>query len=291
MQAKRPTSAGTYRIEGLLASGGMGDVYRGHGVDGLPVAAKLLPRDAARDANLRRRFELEAKTVRALDHPTIVRILDVFDDENGHWIVMELAEGETLYDRIERRGPLSARRLVPLVRRIAEGLGAAHAQGIVHRDLKSENIIITPQGDVRILDFGLAKHLLRESTGPSLTGDGTMIGTCRAMSPEQALADRIDHRSDLFSLGVLCYEALTGVSPFAAPTPLKTVSRLVSGSHRPLAEHGRRVPAGLAALVDALLAKMPEDRPQSAAEVIARLDQLGRSPGGLKGWWARLRGR
>lgn len=259
----------------------MGEVYRARGPDGSRYALKRLPPDAAEDDTLRRRFQREAEAARQLDHPTIVKVFDFFEDEAGCWIVMQLVEGKSLRQEIEERGAIPPRRVHRLVRRLAEGLAVAHGRGIVHRDLKTENVVVGPDGGLKILDFGLAKHLFRDESAPTLTIDGTMVGTCRAMSPEQALGRDVDHRSDLFSLGVLMYEALAGVSPFVAATPLQTVSLLVGQPHRPLLDRNPRVPAALADLVERLLRKKRDERPRSVHEVTAILDRIDAGPSGL----------
>ena len=280
---------GPYRIDELLGIGGMGEVFLATDKDSdTQVAMKRLPPEAAVDENLRRRFKREAEAASMLDHPAIVNFVDLFESREGHWIVMEYVDGDCLADLIDREGPLSPYVVVDLVRQIATGLDAAHGQGIVHRDLKTENVLIDVSGRARILDFGLAKHLFREESGVTLTLDGTMVGTCRSMAPEQALAEPVDERTDLFSLGVLMYEALTGVSPFVATTPLQTVALIVSQAHMPVVERNPRVPADLADLVESLLEKEMDDRPRSAAEVIDVLDQV-RPPRGLGALTEKLR--
>lgn len=267
---------GKYRIEELLGIGGMGEVFRAW--DGKRnVALKRLPPEAAIDNALQRRFRREAEASAKLDHPAVAQFLEFLEDDTGCWLAMEYVEGTSLAELIEYHGPLPPKRVIRLGRQIAEGLHAAHEKEIIHRDLKTENVLVDGDGRARILDFGLAKHLFREESGGTLTQDGMMVGTCRTMSPEQALGEPVDPRSDLFSLGVLLYEALTGTSPFTAPTPLETVALVISQPHPPILGRNPRIPRQLGELVDALLSKSPEDRPQSAEEVLHRLDEIPES--------------
>ncbi len=280
---------GKYRIEELLGIGGMGEVFRAWDRERqVQVALKRLPPEAAVDDALRRRFRREAEAAAKLDHPAIVHFVELLEADAGCWLVMEYVEGTSLADLIEYHGALTPERVLVLARQIVEGLQAAHEKEIIHRDLKTENVLVDHAGRARILDFGLAKHLFREESGVTLTQEGTMVGTCRAMSPEQALGEPIDQRSDLFSLGILLYEALTGTSPFTAATPLETVALVVSRPHPPLRGRNPRIPQGLADLVEALLQKDPEDRPQSAREVLRLLDDL-QPPGSWSSGLARLR--
>lgn len=267
---------GNYRIDELLGIGGMGEVFRARDLKrDVVVALKRLPPEAAIDEALRRRFRREAEAAAKIDHPAVARFLEFLEDNAGCWLVMEYVEGTSLADLVEFHGPLAPDRVVDLARQIVEGLQAAHEREIIHRDLKTENVLVDGHGRARILDFGLAKHLFREeSSSGTLTEDGMMVGTCRTMSPEQALSEPVDARSDLFSLGVLLYETLTGTSPFTAATPLETVALVIGHPHPPILGRNPRVPRELATLVDDLLQKEPKDRPQSVEEVLRRLDEI-----------------
>jgi eukaryotic-like serine/threonine-protein kinase len=252
-----------------------------------PVAIKQVRRDAALDPLLRERLRREARAAARLSHPQIVQVYDILesagDPENpedtesadGDSIVMEYVAGRSIAE-ILRRGPLPLPTAVSLARQIASGLGAAHAAGLVHRDLKGENVLVDEAGRARILDFGLAKPL--DGTGSTLTEHGAVLGTYRAMSPEQSRGEPADARSDLFSFGVLLYEMLTGVSPFAARTPVEILRRIDGEAPRPVAELRPETPAELAALVHTLLEKNPGRRPASAAEVTRRLQALAELP-------------
>ena len=283
---------GPYTIDKRLGAGGMGEVYQAYDerLDRW-VAIKLIRGEAAEDATARERFRREARAAARLSHPSIVQIHDILESGEGHAIVMELVEGEPLSQRLAR-GPLAIEEAVRLGREIADGLAAAHARGIIHRDLKPDNVMITPEGRAKILDFGLAKTLAGDA---SLTADQRVVGTFRSMSPEQAKGLPLDTRSDLFSLGILLYEMLSGRSPFDGGTALETLTRICTCRQTPLRELSPAIPESLSDLVDQLLAKEPERRPRSARETAQRLARLS-APGGvssLSGWseeetWSEL---
>ena len=231
----------------------------------------------------RERLRREARAVARLNHPAIVHVYDILEGADGDWIVMELVEGRTLRCLLDEEGALAPARAVRLCREIAEGLAEAHAQGILHRDLKASNVIVGPSGRAKILDFGLAKEIPREGEADSqeLTGStpGVVLGTCFAMSPEQALGRPLDERSDLFSLGSLFYEMLTAEAPFRAESSALALAKVVRDEVPPLQETHPAIPAVVCDLVDWLLQKEPRDRPQSTAEVLAALDTAAGSPG------------
>lgn len=298
-----PRRIGPYRLERLLGRGGMGEVYaaRDERLDRWVALKRVL--EGSEDPRRRRRLRREARLVAQLNHPAVVQVFDLVED--GEWVVLELVEGPTLR-RVLEGGPLELGRAVEYGRQIAGGLAAAHGLGIVHRDLKTENVVVLPDGRVKVLDFGLAKRLpppeggQRRGAGEegSLTAAGKVMGTGRAMSPEQARGLEVGPASDLFSLGVLLYEMLTGVSPFRGKGFYDTLARVATHHPRPVREllegelpegeipkggvakgevpkEGRgRVLAELSALVDRLLAKVPELRPAGAREVAATLERL-----------------
>ena len=273
-----PHRVDRYRLQGLLAAGGMGAVYRAYD-EGLhrPVALKQILPSRAADSRARQRFRREARACAALSHPAIVQVFDVLAErseggETSDWIVMELVEGESLARRLEE-GPLDLEEGLRLAREIAGGLAAAHDRGVVHRDLKAENVLVTREGHAKILDFGLAKRV--EAEEPGLTESGSLLGTRRAMSPEQVEGRPVDHRSDLFSFGTLCYEMLLGTSPFLAATPFETLRRVTAHQPPRPSEVDPSLPEELSRLVDRLLEKDPNRRPQSAEEVLERLGTLG----------------
>lgn len=282
MQPERSNAAetiGPYRILERLGAGGMGEVFLAYDsrLD-RRVALKRIRPDAGAKPDRRERFRREARMAARLSHPAIVQVYDILQENGLDYIVMEYVEGETLREMVER-GPLPVRRAVELARELADGLEAAHRQGIVHRDLKSENVLVTESGRPKITDFGIAKRLLATEGEESLTAEDAVVGTCRSMSPEQARGEEVDHRTDLFALGVLLYEALAGVSPFAAENRLATLNRVIFARQRSIRELAPAVPEELSRLVDHLLVKEPRMRPQSAAQVRRELDRLALPPG------------
>lgn len=271
-----PFLLGPYRIERVLGRGGMGIVYAAHDRRlGRRVAIKRI-RAGADDSRRRARLRREARTAAQLTHPAVIRIFDLVEDADGDWIVMELVEGTTLADRLAD-GPLDVGSVLRYARQIADGLAAAHRLGIVHRDLKTENIMILPDGRVKILDFGIAKQIDFVAAGAAdqtLSRTGEVLGTSRAMAPEQARGLAVGPRSDLFSFGVLLYEAATGVSPFRARSALATLTRVVTHRPKPIDELRPDVPRALAELVERLLRKSAEHRPASADQVSRELARL-----------------
>jgi len=253
----------------------MGAVYRAFD-EALqrPLAIKRLlpdPVDPVRSL----RFRREARMAARLNHPAIVHIYDIIETDDGDWIAMELVEGKTL-DRLLRDGLLSLSRAVQLGREIADGLAEAHAQGIVHRDLKAANVMVNAAGHAKILDFGLAKSV-RGGPDEDLSSPGAVLGTWHAMSPEQAQGLTIDHRSDLFSFGTLLYEMITGISPFRASSPAETLARICAHEARSIADVNPAAPQELVELTHRLLSKSPSQRPQTSAEVSAVLERIERS--------------
>ncbi|MBT8404761.1 MAG: protein kinase [Gemmatimonadetes bacterium] len=278
-----PSRLGRYRVTGELGRGGMGVVLRGEDPRlGRPVALKLLPPHLVADAEARARFEREARAASALDHPAICTIYEIGDTDDGRaFIAMALYEGVTLRERLAW-GALPVSEAVSIARQVAEGLARAHEHDIVHRDIKPANILVTPRGDVRILDFGVAK--LAGEAG--LTGTGVPIGTLAYMAPEQASASGdVDARADLWALGVLLHEMLAGRSPFERSTPAATVGAILAVDLDRLDASRRDVPEALATLVQDLVRKDPEERPGSAADVARVLGAIeqGRDPGATGG--------
>jgi tetratricopeptide (TPR) repeat protein len=265
---------GPYRVIRRLGAGGMGEVVLAHDdrLDRL-VAIKRL-HDGAATPERRERFRREARIAARLDHPAIVRIHDVLHEAGHDYLIMEYVEGQTLRARCDA-GPMAVSEVLGIAHQLALGMAAAHDLGVIHRDLKAENVLLTRAGRAKLTDFGIAK-LDSEDT---VTARGAVLGTFRAMSPEQALGRPIDHRSDLFSFGILLYEALTGESPFRAETPFLTVQRLVHDEPRPIAEIAPSLPAGLASLVHQLLAKEPLLRPRDFHEVADAMIELAGDAG------------
>jgi len=285
----RPHSRlGPYEIIGLLGVGGMGEVYRARDTRlGRDVAVKVLPDHAMQAPTGRRRFEQEARAASALNHPNICAIFDISEHEGTPYIVMELLDGESLGQRM-RAGPMPAVEVLRLAGQIADVLATAHGAGIVHRDLSPGNIFVTSRGDVKILDFGLAKLTTSESfpsdedaksTVVPLTTPGYALGTPGYASPEATLGVAVDARSDLFSFGALLYEMASGHRAFPGNTPALRSDAVVHATPQPLARVNSLVPPGLSEIVDKALEKDPALRYQSAAEIQADLKRLARNSG------------
>ena len=279
---------GPYEVHALLGVGGMGEVYRGRDTRlGRDVALKVISSRVVGDPALRRRFELEARAASALNHPSIVTIYDVGENDGVSWIAMEWVEGRTLRQALAG-GPLPLRQVLSIARQVADGLAAAHAKGIVHRDLKPENVMLAADGRSKILDFGLARQTVAETLeGPiskvdtraappsDATREGTILGTVGYMSPEQAAGRSADFRSDQFALGLIVYEMLTGRRAFARPTAVETLSAVIREEPVPLSSLRSGIPQPLLGLIAICLAKRPEDRFASTRELAAALESLG----------------
>ncbi|MEP7011878.1 MAG: protein kinase [Acidobacteriota bacterium] len=257
---------GPYRLEGRLGAGGMGEVFSAYDerLD-RRVAIKLVRPDLAGTTS-RERFRREARAAAGLSHPSIVQIHDIVESERGSAIVMELVDGQSLRHRLAGE-PLSCREALRLGREIAEGLAAAHARGVLHRDLKPDNVMITALDHAKILDFGLAQL----EGDPTLTRTGAILGTFRSMSPEQARGLPLAPASDLFSLGSLLYEMIAGRPPFAGPDAPEVLARICTERQAPLREVRPETPESVSRLVDRLLEKDPARRPESALEVARSL--------------------
>ncbi len=277
------TRLGPYEIVGSLGAGGMGEVYRARDTRlGREVAIKVLPAEFARDPERLRRFELEARSVAALNHPNILALHDVGTHEGAPYLVTELLEGESLYDRL-RAGALPVRRTVEIGVQIAQGLAAAHEKGIVHRDLKPGNVFVTKEGHVKILDFGLAKLAPprdavagQATTIVDATEAGTTLGTAGYMSPEQVRGQAADQRSDIFSFGCVLYEMVSGRRAFAGDTAADTMSAVLSREPELLELRGGPIAPAMQAILGRCLAKRPEERFDTARDlafVLRALDQ------------------
>ena len=266
------TRLGPFEIAALIGSGGMGEVYRARDPRiGRDVAVKILRGDATRDPERLRRFTVEARAMGALNHPAVVALYDVGEEDGRTYVVSELLEGETLRTRLAS-GPLPLRRALELGAEIAHGLHAAHEKGIVHRDLKPENFLITRDGRIKILDFGLAK-LLDEELGPG-SGTGAMLGTTGYIAPEQA-GGEAEPRSDIFALGAVLYEMLSGRRAFLGRSPMETMTAVMRDDPESLRD--ARVPPPVERVVRRCLEKRPDDRFQSARDLAFALEALAGS--------------
>ncbi len=281
-----------YRIEGRLGRGGMGAVYRGrHLMMDRPVAIKVLRPDLADDQVAVRRFAREAKGTFRFDQPNCVRVFDFgyAADVGVLYLVMELLDGRTVGEELRVDGPMASARVVHIATQVSRALGHAHGLGVVHRDLKPENImLITRDGDVdfaKVLDFGLAKLFEPDSSGTqifsvaAITQDGMVFGTPEYMSPEQATGRTLSPASDIYSLGVVMYEMVTGLLPFSGKSFMAVLSKQVRDT--PVAPKSRRpeleIPVVLDELIMACLAKAPEERPRNAQELGERLAEAATS--------------
>ena len=268
-----PARIGPYVVLQPLGAGGMGEVLLAHDerLD-RRVAIKRIRRDAARSEH-RERFRREARLAARLSHSAIVQVHDLLTEGEVDNLVMEYVEGENLR-ALSRRGPLPIARVLDLGIQIAQGLREAHRQGIIHRDLKTENVLVTPEGRAKIADFGIAKRLSDSWNEESLTRTDAIVGTYRTMSPEQARGGPVDHRCDLFAFGVLLYELLAGKSPFQGENPLATLDQIVHHRQTPLREIDPAVPEELSRVVDRLLEKEPGLRPRGMSEVLRDLEEI-----------------
>jgi serine/threonine-protein kinase len=267
LSAAKRTLGGRYEIEGILGEGGMATVYRAlDTVLGRPVAAKILAPRYANDATFVERFRREAQSAAAMNHTNIVNVFDTGSDDGTHYIVMELVEGRTLRDVLSD-GPLLPERSAEIAEAVASALAFAHERGIVHRDVKPGNIMITPSGDVKVMDFGIA----RATAGESLTQTATVLGTATYLSPEQAQGETVDARSDLYSLGVVLFEMLTGRPPFEGESPVAVAYKHVREEPVRPSLLNRDVSEPLERIVLKAMAKNPENRYSSAADLDADL--------------------
>ncbi len=273
-----------YRISSALGVGGMGEVYQATDTKlGRDVAVKVLPPAMASDPERLARFEREARSVAALNHPHIVTLYSVEESDGITFLTMELVQGDSLDARIPQGGfPLD--RILAIGAAVAEALDAAHQQGIVHRDLKPANVMLTADGRVKVLDFGLAKDLRTPDraevtmTAAGQTQAGMVMGTPAYMSPEQLAGRPVDHRTDIFSLGVLLYQMSSGQRPFEGGSSIELASAILRDVPRPLADLRADVPAALATLVQRCLEKDRERRMQTAREVARELGAVARHP-------------
>ncbi len=266
-----------YEVLSPLGSGGMGEVYRARDLRlDRVVAIKVMADHVAADPEMRRRFETEAKAVAALSHPSILSIYELIIVDGIPVAVMELLEGETLRQRL-RRGAFEWREAVRIAASVSEGLAAAHAKGVVHRDLKPDNVFLTSGGLVKILDFGLALQRLDPVTSPETiaqTAQGVILGTFGYMSPEQVLGERVDGRSDIFALGCVMYEMLTGRALFTGATPQEIIASLLHDRGADSADFDPAAPAELRAIVARAIARDRARRFQSADDLAMALRSL-----------------
>ncbi len=276
-------SLSQYRITAAIGAGGMGEVYRATDTRlGRDVAIKVLPAATAADPERRKRFEQEARAASALNHPNILTVYDIGEADGTTYIAMELVEGRTLRELLAAGGPVPTKRFLDIAVQTADGLAKAHSVGIVHRDLKPENLMLSKDGYVKILDFGLAKlteTVSQDSTGlptvvATATQPGTVMGTAGYMSPEQASGQAVDFRSDQFTLGTILYEMATGKRAFQRKTGAETLVAVIREEPEPLGQLAPHAPAPARWIIDRLLAKDPEERYASTKDLARDLKSV-----------------
>jgi eukaryotic-like serine/threonine-protein kinase len=269
MTSPAPRRFGRYEIIGKLGEGAMGVVHRARDTAlGRVVALKMLSAQPGEDDEIVMRFRREAEAIGQLSHPHIVTVYDLGESEGHAFMAMELLEGDDLRTLIDRAGEIPLADRVRILAQVAEGLGYAHSRGVVHRDVKPANIMVTTAGQVKLLDFGLARVLTRET----ITRRGMILGTPDYMSPEQAMGKAsVDQRSDIFSAGAVFYELLTSQKPFAGRTLHSVLFQIVSEAPDPILTLNPEIPARLALVAHRMLEKDPEKRHASMDEVAAEL--------------------
>jgi predicted Ser/Thr protein kinase len=267
---------GHCKIQRKLGQGGMGAVYLAHH-PGLnrAVAIKILPGDLASDPEYKERFFREARLAARLEHPNVVQVHDVGEEEGIHYISMQYIEGKSLDGILKEKKKLSVNEALSITKRVAVALSAAAKLGIVHRDIKPHNILLSKDGVVKVADFGLAKD---EDSNRSISEPGVVMGTPYYMSPEQAKGEKVDHRSDIYSLGATLYHMLTGRRLFDGGTPVSIVMKQASEQPVPARQVEPSIPEPVAALLDRALQKDPAKRFSSADELVRALDAL-KAPG------------
>ena len=270
---------GRYRLGAVIGQGGMAEVHRGRDVRlGRDVAIKLLRPELARDPSFQGRFRREAQSAASLNHPSIVAVYDTGEDrgEDGNarevtpYIVMEYVEGRTLRDVLASEGRLMPQRAMEITAQVCAALEQAHRAGIVHRDIKPGNVMLTPSGEVKVMDFGIARAVTGSQT---MTQTAAVIGTAHYLSPEQARGEHVDARSDVYSTGCLLYELVTGAPPFSGDTPVAVAYQHVREDPVPPSGVEPEVPASVDAIVLKAMAKNPANRYQSAAQMRADLER------------------
>jgi serine/threonine protein kinase len=269
-----------YRVTAELGEGGMGAVYRATDTKlGREIALKVLPAEMARDQDRLARFQREARAVAGLNHANIVTLYSVEESDGVHFLTMELIEGQPL-DRLIPPNGLPAERIVEISVALSEALAAAHEKGVVHRDLKPSNVMVADDGRIKVLDFGLAKEMRTAAaadttlTANGHTTMGAVLGTPAYMSPEQLAGRIVDHRTDIFSFGILLYEMSTGRGPFAGTTSVELASAILRDTPTPVTEARPDLPVGLSRIVRRCLEKDPRQRFQSASDLAFALRGL-----------------
>lgn len=285
---------GPYKVLSKIGKGGMGEVYLAEDTKlGRKVALKFLPQDLVNDSWAKRQLEKEAQAAAKLEHPNICPVYDFQNSGEHSFIVMQFVEGDTLAELIRKKS-IQSEQILPLARQIVSALVEAHAHGIIHRDIKPRNIMVTPGGNVKVLDFGLAKTMRPKSleglddSVSNFAEIGLVPGTVRYMSPEQLRNERLDYRSDIFSVGTVLYEIVSGTNPFDCKTAPEVISAILASEPKPLPQNGA-VPKGLASIVQHCLSKVPAERYQSANELLIDLEKPEKGSTFVPTWWSHIR--
>jgi serine/threonine-protein kinase len=274
VQGESIVLGGRYEVEEELGRGGMAKVYRGTDtVLGRPVAVKILAPQFTDDPSFVNRFRREAQAAARLNHPNLVSVYDTGSDDGVHFIVMEYVEGRTLADYLAGGGRIMPQRAIEIAEAVSQALTAAHAQGVIHRDIKPGNIMITPSGDVKVADFGIARVIAGAET---IAQTAAVLGTAAYLSPEQAQGQPVDQRSDLYSLGCVLYEMVAGRPPFTGDSPVAVASKQVLEQPVPPSKLNPDVSAQLDAVIMRTLAKNPANRYGSAEEFRQDLERARR---------------
>lgn len=261
-----------YEIVRLVGGGGMGTVYRARDLElSEDVAIKVLRPEFLSDKSLIERFKSEIRLARRISHRNVVRTHDFGEFTGIFYLTMEHVEGITVRELIDTRGTLHPQSALAIATQLAEALAVAHEEGVIHRDVKPQNMLLDPEGVLKVMDFGVARLAERSS---QITEAGLLVGTPAYMAPEQLMGEEIDTRCDLYAVGVVLYECLTGEIPFDGSTPVSLIAKVLSEEPRPPATLNTDIPAPLSALILKLLAKRPEDRVQTARELAERLAAL-----------------
>ncbi len=264
--------SGRYRLLRLLGTGGMASVYLAEDLRlGRRVAVKILHPQFSADPSFVARFEQEARIAAGLSHPNLVQVYDVGHDDDRHYIVMEYIEGETLKELINRQGALPISRALNIARGVLSALAVAHAHHLIHRDIKSQNILLTESGDVKVTDFGIAREM-GQTTAATLTATGMIIGTVQYFSPEQAQGRPATLKSDIYAVGIVLYEMLTGKLPFEADNPLAVAMQQINQAPQQPARLNPAIPSSVQAIVLKALSKNPDNRYSTAGEMLAAID-------------------
>ena len=269
MVVRQQTIAGRYELKHVVGTGGMSSVYCAF--DTLlerNVALKILHDQYGDDEEYVERFRREARSVAQLSHPNIVTVIDRGDEDGKQFIVFELIEGDNLKELVERGGPLPVRRTLELGLEVGRALAFAHGQGLIHRDVKPQNVLLNDEGRAKVTDFGIARSL--DAVGHTETG--TVLGTSHYIAPEQARGEQVDAQTDIYSFGVVLYELLTGELPYPGDNFLTVAMKHVNDPSPSVLERRPDTPLRLASLIERCMAKLPADRPASMDEVVAELE-------------------